>query len=301
MNTGTEELRERMEHATAGIAVPSGLARRAAQHRRRRIVTRTAAAAGTAVVAAGVAIAATTAAAPRTGGTIAGARLVSDIRSALAATAAGDDVVQVRALNGSAEMWYHGGAGERVTRTESFSAPGQPSVDEGSTVTPATFTHTTVSYESKTWSRSVAKVDLMRRQPSTQTSCASTIGPAVTMQADPQTVAAYIREALSCGQLTSEGNVDVDGVSAIKLVSVLSRPQVGGARLVRKFTLLVNPATYLPVRWLMSVTVTQPGGQTSRTAFSYNVSWLPPTRANLASLQVPIPAGFTRVAPRAQP
>jgi hypothetical protein len=29
MNTGIEELREQMEHASAGIAVPGGLARRA--------------------------------------------------------------------------------------------------------------------------------------------------------------------------------------------------------------------------------------------------------------------------------
>lgn len=90
MNTGIEELRERMEHATAGIAVPGGLARRAARHRRRKIMTR-AAAAGTAVVVTGAAIAATTAAAPHEGGTIAGTRLVSDIRSALDAAAAGDD------------------------------------------------------------------------------------------------------------------------------------------------------------------------------------------------------------------
>ena len=52
MNTGLEELRERMERATAGLVVPSGLACRAARHRRRRFLTRATAAAAVAAAAA---------------------------------------------------------------------------------------------------------------------------------------------------------------------------------------------------------------------------------------------------------
>ena len=47
------------------------------------------------------------------------------------------------------------------------------------------------------------------------------------------------------------------------------------------------------------VSVTQADGQTSHAEVSYDISWLPSNRANLASLQVPIPAGFTRVSPKA--
>jgi hypothetical protein len=52
MNAGLEELRERMERATAGLVVPSGLACRAARHRRRRILTRATVAAAVAAAAA---------------------------------------------------------------------------------------------------------------------------------------------------------------------------------------------------------------------------------------------------------
>lgn len=207
--------------------------------------------------------------------------------------------MHAQALNGSADLWFYGGAQERVSRVEQFSAPGQPSVDQGNAATPATFTHTVVSYRSKTWFMSTGKVDLIRRQPGAQTSCATATGLIFFMQ-DPATLTADIREALSCAELTKEGTVPVDGVSAIRLVSVLSSPQVGGATFVRTTTLLVNPATYLPMGWLVSTTVTHPGGQASHAELSYAISWLPSTRANLASLRVPIPAGFTRVSPKAQ-
>jgi hypothetical protein len=294
MNTELEEIRERMDQATAGIAVPSGLARRAARRRRRRILTRATAAAATAAVVAGVAIAATTAA-PRAGGTIAAARLVSDIRSALDTATTGNDIVYVRALNGSQERWYYVGGQEVLRRGESFSAPGQPSLDNGSTVTSAGITFTVVDYKTKTWSIMRERGDFKIPPPLRQTSCATPFTlMGLHIMEDPGTLAANIREALGCGELTSEGTENVNGVDAIKLVSVRTLPTTGGAaKIVLTTTFWVNPGTYLPVRWQPSIKSLS-DGRTVLGGVSYDVSWLPPTTANLASFRVPIPPGFTQ-------
>jgi hypothetical protein len=298
MNTGIEELREQMEHATAGIAVPGGLARRAVQHRRRRILTRATAAAGTAMVVAGVAIAATTAA-PRDGGTIASARLVSDIRSALDAAAAGDDIMQVRIQNRLAEAWYYQNAREILTRSEIFSASGQPGFDQGYAATSTSVTHTSVSYPAKTWSTSTVKAGKLRPpgQPGLRGTCLAAI--CLDLMQDPGTLTSDIREALSHGQLTRDGTEDINGINAIKLVAVVTKPQASGQfAFVGRTTLWVSPATYLPVRINTNLTVTLGHGQTTHMVGTRDVSWLPPTRANLADLRVPIPAGFTQVSHR---
>jgi hypothetical protein len=52
-------------------------------------------------------------------------------------------------------------------------------------------------------------------------------------------------------------------------------------------TVWVDPSTYRPV----AMEYTEGTTVRVRTVFE----WLPPTRANLANLKVPIPAGFTRV------
>jgi hypothetical protein len=298
MNTGIEELREQMEHATAGIAVPGGLARRAVQHRRRRILTRATAAAATAVVVAGVAIAATTAA-PRDGGTIASARLVSDIRSALDAAAAGDDIMQVRIQNHLAEAWYYQNAREILTRSEIFSASGQPGFDQGYAATSTSVTHTSVSYPAKTWSTSTVKAGKLRPpgQPGLRGTCLAAI--CLDLMQDPGTLTSDIREALSHGQLTRDGTEDINGINAIKLVAVVTKPQASGQfAFVGRTTLWVNPATYLPVRINTNLTATLGHGQTTHIVGTRDVSWLPATRANLADLRVPIPAGFTQVSRR---
>jgi hypothetical protein len=95
-----------------------------------------------------------------------------------------------------------------------------------------------------------------------------------------------IRKALSCGDLRLDGRQWIRGTHAIKIVS----PQ----RLARQLalfapisgTLWVDPATFLPVmvRWAW------PHGTLAAT-----FRWLPPTRANLAALNVKVPSGFRAV------
>lgn len=61
-----------------------------------------------------------------------------------------------------------------------------------------------------------------------------------------------------------------------------------------RWTLYVNPTTYLPVRMYGS---TQTFGGSASTLFASvtDVQWLPPTAANTAKALVTIPAGFHRV------
>jgi hypothetical protein len=100
----------------------------------------------------------------------------------------------------------------------------------------------------------------------------------------------------------------VDGVNALKLVSVSTETfkSSGCAAIAQGQPLLarcpstttkdtvtetirVGPATCLPVRMARTSSV--------YLGVAYNIRWLPPTRTNLALLTVPIPAGFTQVAP----
>jgi len=91
---------------------------------------------------------------------------------------------------------------------------------------------------------------------------------------------AFIRSQLSCGEYRVAGRQWIDGIDAIKITGNESH-----------LTLWVSPATYLPVRL-----VAGPGTAQRQTDFS----WLAPTPANLAALNVTVPAGFQQVAPPSQ-
>jgi hypothetical protein len=91
---------------------------------------------------------------------------------------------------------------------------------------------------------------------------------------------AFIRSELKCGEYVVTGRQVVDGIDAIKITG-------GGDRHI---TLWVSPSTYLPVRL-----VDGPG-----TGRQTDFSWLAPTPANLAALNVTVPPGFRQVPPPAQ-
>jgi hypothetical protein len=94
--------------------------------------------------------------------------------------------------------------------------------------------------------------------------------------------AKYFKAVLDCGQFRVAGHQRLGGTETIKLVDVPSRQ-----RGYRPQTVWVDPSTYLPVA--MEYT-DYPGTQTHTT-----FEWLPPTKANLANLNVPVPAGFKQV------
>jgi hypothetical protein len=93
---------------------------------------------------------------------------------------------------------------------------------------------------------------------------------------DSRQTPAWLRGAVSCGDLKADGTVTVDGVTAIKLTGSIG-PQK------EALTYYVSPATYLPVRMTLGHRV------------QADFQWLPPTPANLAKLALPTPpAGFTQ-------
>jgi hypothetical protein len=287
-----------MREVTAGARVPPGLARRAWRNRRRRIMTRATAAAGAAATVAVALVAAGTTGASRDVGSHTTAYIVKQAESALDTAVAANDIMYLRATDGTAERWFYREPEGLSNRYEIFSAPGQPGMDIGVTATPASRTITWVFYRTKTWWR-MQHAATLAPQPAAQKSCSSQIPVSLDVYESPAVLVANIREALACGQLTNEGTQYVDGVPAIKLVSVhtFQVPRRAGTITVTvTATLWVDPASYLPVRWAQDGKVT---GRTGMVVPSLDedVEWLSPTSANLAQLTVPIPPGFRQVSP----
>jgi hypothetical protein len=288
-----DRLREEMRHATAGVPVPAGLIRRARRGRRRRIVTRAGAASAVAAVAAASAVVVShgTTGASRDSGVYTTAFVVRHVESALGAATGADEIAYLHAADGSRDLWLYDGPQGQSARTEIFSPAGQLGTEVGHTVTPAGLdTTTAVLFTTKTWWQ--LSVQEPAPQPP-QPSCDAFSG-LMSLNDSLADVTANIREALACGTLAYEGTQYVDGIDALKLVSVQTArlspaTDAAGATVTR--TLWVDPDTYLPVR--MATTTTSP----EILGMTWEIQWLPPTSANLALLTVPIPPGFTRVAP----
>jgi hypothetical protein len=303
MSTELEDrLRWEMREVTAGARVPPGLARRARRNRRRRIMTRATAAAGTAAAVAVALVAAGTTGASRDVGSHTTAYIVKHAESALDTAVAANDIMYVRSADGSERRWFYLGPQGSSNRWEIIPSPGQPSMDMGVAATPASRTITWVFYRAKTWWR-IEQAATPAPQPRAHNSCSSQIPlslDVLDVYESPAVLVANIREALACGQLTNEGTQYVDGVAAIKLVIKLVSvhtfhvPKLPGTITVTATTTVwVNPASYLPVRWAQDSKITGRKGTSAPAVDEQDVQWLPPTRANLAQLTVPIPPGFT--------
>jgi hypothetical protein len=117
---------------------------------------------------------------------------------------------------------------------------------------------------------------------------------------------AKIHAALTCGHYRVAGRQPIDGVNAIKLVSLPAPwPAAPSSQ-----TLWVSPSTYLPVRLTWASLVPPRGKDNGRIMYGSrwqwpakaklkvaqvlvgDFRWLRPTRANLAALRVTIPPGF---------
>jgi hypothetical protein len=88
---------------------------------------------------------------------------------------------------------------------------------------------------------------------------------------------AFIETQLSCGDYVVAGHQLVNGINAVKITGRPGWPPL---------TVLVDPATYLPIELNMG-------------SLTIDFQWLRPTPANLALLKVAVPAGFQRIAPPA--
>jgi hypothetical protein len=126
---------------------------------------------------------------------------------------------------------------------------------------------------------------------------------ALTMGGPPPTPphwSSFVNATLACGVASVTGHVRVDGQETTRItgrpVTVRLSPAYGKvvhAKWARaEWTWYLNPTTYLPVR-IYGATLTYGGSARPYTSSSVtDVTWLPPTRANVAKTLVAIPAGF---------
>jgi hypothetical protein len=288
MSNQTEELlRDGMNRFTADVSTPRGLAARAVRHRQRRKLAGGMAASAAIATTAGVAVAVVAASAPAPGLATHAQTAAYVVSRAEVALADSQNLVQYvrqtkpdfpitllpptfRFHTGNVVTWrYHG-----RTRTEYGTSFGRPDLDLGSTRAGDRVTGTAVSYPQKRWWQGT--VTSSRTPPVSVCSAPVILGDT----GNGTDWATLVRQALKCGAYQTAGTEQVDGVAAVKLVPA-TLPDLG-------IVLWVDPSTYLPVR----VRGTTVDGHLLSQA---DIRWLPPTAANLANLDVPIPAGFTQI------
>ncbi len=296
-----DRLRSDMERFTRDLHVPEGLALKAYRHnRQRRRTLRVTAASGAAiaVTASAVAIAGVSGAfgsahapAARTETT---AYVLEHVEGALA-PATVDNLISLdrivfppgvtlqRAVGGLGGGTATGTAGSPwsvasmlvsayrgTDRYSAYSPSGQRVFDVGISNANGSATQTAVIYRTSTWWTAPETASEPGSSGCAEGSIHLTSGPGNGWPA-------FIRSQLSCGAYMVAGHQVVDGIDAIKITG-----------LPGQLTLLVNPATYLPVQLTVG-------------PLQMHFQWLPPTLANLAPLKVSVPAGFRQVPPPAQP
>jgi hypothetical protein len=212
------------------------------------------------------------------------AYVVSHVARALDAMPAGTVVaIQRTTVPARTDMdtWNDGGA---RSRQEGLTPTGQRVWESGQTFSSSATRQTTifVNYDDRTWWRTVRHLPAAKSGPTVWT-CSNAAGDSIV--ADPSAMADQLRTALSCGELKVVGSGTLGGVPAVKLSGVFD----SGATV----TYWVNAATYLPFRFTSSFNASH--------SVQEDLQWLPPTAANLARLNVTIPAGFTQVRPGSDP
>jgi hypothetical protein len=314
MNTDVEELlRDGMERFTAEVRAPAGLAGAAGRLHRRRVVARTAVACGTAAVtAAAVALVVVTGGARGTpSGTavsLAQARTVAYVTRRVENALATEGLVFVGRSDGAMgdyATWAYGPryrweAYGRFCGLNGINCANRgafgPVWAQGTALVGGKLVGAYVTYFDRRYSLSPLGPP--------QTSACST-GAALSMAAPivPTTHwSAFIGGTLACGAASVTGHVRVNGMETTRITGkpITVKLSAGYAKAVKekfatvRWTLYVNPTTYLPVRMYGSTETfsNSSGGFTS--SFVTNVQWLPPTRGNIAQALVTIPPGFHR-------
>lgn len=318
MKTDVEELlREGMERFTTGVRAPGGLARAAAHLHRRRLAVRAAVACGTAAVTAAAVIVATGAvsgssARPAASGAQerAAAYVVKRVENALT----GQNLVyrgQVMGSDGEPSIvWAYGPRSrweEFTGRACGHTGPGgecshrggsERYLAEGTALVKGKLTNAYVTYFDRKYSLSAISSS---PPPS---ACATARGLGMGGPLIPtDNWSAFISATLACGAASVTGHVWINGVETTRITG---KPVTAGlkrnyAKAVHeewtrvRWTLYVDPTTYLPVRILGSTATFGGSGGSTLYSLVTNVRWLPPTAANIAKATLTIPAGFHRV------
>jgi hypothetical protein len=317
MNTDVEELlRDGMERFTAGVRAPAGLAHAAGRLHRRRLAARTAVACGTAAAAATaliVVVAGASGGPAQTGPGGTRARTAAYVINRVENALAGQHLVlrgHTTTTAGPTASWAYGPRNrfEEFTGSDcghtlpsgacTHRGGSEPYLATGTALIGGKLTSVYVTYYDRKWS-------VLPPVPALPASACSRAG-AVEMSGPPLPVSdwrAFIHATLACGAATVTGHVRVDGQETTKITGspVTVRLKADYAKVIRerqlkvRWTLYVDPTTYLPVR--MSGSSYTFGGPAPSSLFTSvtDVQWLPPTAANIASALVTIPAGFQQV------
>jgi hypothetical protein len=319
MNTDVADLlHESIDRLTDGARVPAGLADRAVRRNRQRQLTLgTAAATGTALLATAAVLLATAVigGVPRATGTLPArttAYVVSRTERALTAAEQGRVIQEAHvALQGGrfamspnarfiaeaprAVFWSYLGQ----FRDEGLTAAGMAVYNANAIYVPAgqqrTVQATGVEYRFHRWWRVTVHVHL-GLSPSPRECARVYLPPPMGIQINWPV---EIRRALSCARYRVAGRQWVDGIHAIKIVSVAPAkvpaapakvPALAAGNSTQTFW--VDPATYLPVRalWAWSPVHGEPSSR-----MTGDFRWLTATRAHLSALHVTVPSGFRRV------
>lgn len=326
MNGDVEELvREGLDRLTADVRVPAGMAARARVRRRRqKVAGRAALACATAAVAAVAVIAVTGTSVRPVSGDVSSARttafVVARVERALSAqhfviegraTGTMSYVVQghrVRSSDGPTSSWSYGQRNRMVEFTGrscghalpdgvcSHHGGSEPFLADGTALVGGKLTGAYVTYYND-------KYSLYPLGNTHVKACSTTAqlglgGPAVTVPNWP----AFIKAMLRCTSATVTGHVRIGGERATVISGLIDVPlQKGYAGAVKerrvrvRYTLYVDSTTYLPVRAYGSTETYGGAAGPTVSAYTTNVRWLPPTRANIAKTLVTIPSGGQHV------
>lgn len=276
MNTEFDELlRDGMERFTSELRAPANLAARARQSRRQRLTVRTAASGVAAMTVAGI----TFAALPAT---------TVPVQTGVARHSVPErfDIEHLRVSRIgkiSLESWiYH----QRLRLLRETS--GRPTEDAGGSVVKAKNGHhrtvtTIVDFRLKEWARGGAGFGLTT--PTLKCHQRSLFIPE-SAGALPSWIRG-VHRLIKCGDLVIAGTAQINGIQTIKLKA---SPSLLAPPFLTK-TIWVKRSDYVPVRTVETLLASKKHTATTQT----DVSWLRPTRANLAMLRVPIPPGFRKV------
>lgn len=332
MNGDVEELlQEGLGRLTAGARIPPDLLAKACVRQRRRKLARRAVLAGaTAAVTAAALVAVSSGGTPaRTpaGGHQAQANGGGPVRAASGGGTAAHTAAYVirrveRALAGQhlvfvghttstwgpSITWAYGprhrweeltgrGCGHALPSGEcTHRGPSEPYLAQGTALVGGKLTGVYVTYFDRRWSLVPA--------PTPASACSVT--GALEMGGPPIPAnhwANFINATLACGAASVAGHAWIGGVQTTKITGsqVAVKLSPGYAQAVHqkrarvRWTLYVNPKTYLPVRIYSSTQTFGGPGSGTLTSSVTDVRWLPPAAANIAQALVTIPAGFRHV------
>lgn len=289
------EDRLRADMARVQVTARPGLAREAhgrfARSRRRTALAVAATGTAAAVAGATAGLTLTAGTSGSSGDAAAGTTgyVVSHVTSALAATNAisytsARETGAGRFLTDRVIEWA---LGERTRQLIETSA-GQPIVDNSARPDGGRGAIISVHYPARDWMPVTVPASALPGAPAGNTPlCTDNFLSAFAAAKTATSWTRIIRAGLACGMFTVAGRQWVDGVDAIKLAG---HPPAAGT------AIWVDPRSYLPVRLTGQVQLSVGGtGRQPTGTLTIDFRWLPPTKANLAELTAPIPAGFREV------